>query len=36
MRVEGGKDLNASKALADRRKWLKTVPGNAKKENIAE
>jgi len=38
MRVEGGnKDLNQSKALAERRKWLKTgVPGNAKKESIAE
>jgi DNA-dependent protein kinase catalytic subunit len=37
MRVEGGKDLNQSRALADRRKWLKSgVPGNAKKENIAE
>ena len=37
MRVEGGKDLNQSKALADRRKWLKShVPGNAKKDNIAE
>lgn len=37
MRVEGGKDLNQSRALAERRKWLKaSVPGNAKKDNIAE
>jgi hypothetical protein len=38
MRIEGaGKDLNQSKALADRRKWLKSnIPGNAKKESIAE
>lgn len=37
MRVEGGKDLNQSRALAERRKWLKNgVPGNAKKDNIAE
>ena len=37
MRVEGGKDLNQSRALNERRKWLKSgVPGNAKKENIAE
>ena len=36
MRIENGKDLNQSRALQERRKWLKTVPGNAKKENIAE
>mmetsp|Transcript_22461 Transcript_22461/g.21607 ORF Transcript_22461/g.21607 Transcript_22461/m.21607 type:complete len:135 (+) Transcript_22461:516-920(+) len=36
LKVEHGKDLNASKALNDRRKWLKTIPGNAKRENIAE
>ena len=29
MRIDGGKDLNQSKALAERRKWLKqSVPGN--------
>lgn len=31
-----GKDLSAARALNLRRTWLKTVPGNAKKENIAE
>ena len=36
MRVENDKDLNQSRALNERRKWLKTIPGNAKKENIAE
>ena len=36
MRSEGGKDLNASRALTERRKWLKSIPGNAKRENIAE
>ena len=36
VRIEGGKDLNQCRALAERRKWLKTIPGNAKKENIAE
>ena len=37
MRVVEGKDLNGSRALAERRKWLKSgVPGNAKKESIAE
>ena len=37
MRIEGGKDLNQSKALSDRRKWLKSgIPGNARKENIPE
>ena len=37
MRQENGKDLNQSRALNDRKKWLKsTVPGNQKKENIAE
>ncbi len=37
MRVEGAANaLNQSRALALRRKWLKAIPGNAKKENIAE
>jgi phosphatidylinositol kinase/protein kinase (PI-3 family) len=36
MRVEGGKDLNASRSLADRRKWLKSIPNNKNKESIAE
>lgn len=38
MRVERGKlDLNKSRALEERRKWLQNgIPGNAKKTNIAE
>jgi DNA-dependent protein kinase catalytic subunit len=36
-RLMEGKDLNNSRALNERRKWLKSgVPGNAKKESIAE
>jgi DNA-dependent protein kinase catalytic subunit len=37
MRLVEGKDLNNSRALNERRKWLKSgIPGNAKKESIAE
>ncbi|CDW71353.1 dna-dependent protein kinase catalytic subunit [Stylonychia lemnae] len=37
MRNEAGKDLNQSRALNERRKWLKSsVPGNAKKEGITD
>ena len=37
IRLVEGKDLNNSRALNERRKWLKTgIPGNAKKESIAE
>lgn len=36
-RLVEGKDLNNSRSLNERRKWLKTgIPGNAKKESIAE
>ena len=33
---ENNKDLNESRAVLERRKWLKKLPGNAKKENLAE
>ena len=37
MRIENGKDLNASRALNERRKWLRTgIPGNANKDSIPE
>jgi phosphatidylinositol kinase/protein kinase (PI-3 family) len=36
IRLVEGKDLNNSRALNERRKWLKQIPGNAKKENMAE
>lgn len=37
MRIEKGKDLNESRALNERRKWLRDgIPGNSDKDSIAE
>jgi hypothetical protein len=28
IRSENGRDLNSARALGERRKWLRTIPGN--------